>query len=57
MKILVSGASGFLGSAVVDILRKNSDNFSNSDIITFRSSEYDLRDREAIRESIKRHKT
>ena len=43
-RIVVTGGSGFLGSAVVDKLRTR----GCQDIIVPRSSNYDLRDQEAI---------
>ncbi len=46
-KVLITGAHGFLGRVVVDELKKNR---SCEEVFTFRSSEYDLRNRYAIRQ-------
>jgi GDP-L-fucose synthase len=46
-KVLVTGASGFLGQRVVGELKAQG---NYSDVHTFRSSQYDLRDVEAIKQ-------
>jgi GDP-L-fucose synthase len=45
-RVIVAGGSGFLGSFVVDALRER----RPADIIVPRSADYDLRDRDAIRQ-------
>lgn len=46
-RVIVTGANGFLGRVVVNELKNNS---KCEEIFTFRSSEYDLRNRYAIRQ-------
>lgn len=46
--VLVTGAHGFLGQHVVSELKKNTPSLEN--LYTFRSSEYDLRNIEAVRD-------
>ena len=46
-KVLVTGASGFLGKVVVKELQNNS---NCEEVFTFRSTEYDLRNRYAVRQ-------
>ncbi len=46
-RVLITGANGFLGRVVVDELKNNS---HCEEVFTFRSSEYDLRNRYAIRQ-------
>ena len=52
--LLITGANGFLGKAVVPEFRKNS--YSYDSIQTFRSSDYDLRDPEAIKDLLSEKK-
>lgn len=52
--VLVTGAHGFLGQSVIEELTRNSP--TTERIITFRSSEYDLRNRDAVRALLRDHK-
>ena len=47
MKLLITGANGFLGHAVVEEFKNNCVKLEC--LHTFRSADYDLRDRDAIR--------
>lgn len=47
-KLLITGGYGFLGKAVTAEFKKNSKEYSSVEV--FRSSEYDLREKEAVRQ-------
>ena len=50
MKILLTGANGFLGSKVYSILKN-----SAHEIIQFRSSQFDLRDELEVKKLFNKH--